>query len=270
LANPDYLQTSSYAHPKASSATSIFAPEVPAKAFEPGVPPGPTPRVPSEIKYWLPLADLSELSSHLETGWFNVRGMNGETVFHVEITVQQAGRVLEISKVFAVGHSEMLAAVRPAASSAPARPSGMGGSMLPPQVLEVCLQDRRPLAHIESWGGMGGYSIMKGGQRAYSIVGNAATKQLSIIHAGSGHASANIDRRGVNFEGTDYLELVLHASVYDDRVFMLACVLGVLTLRSWPTQSEVPPQAKGEAQYPHLISVAGVSSASLQSTAMLR
>lgn len=227
------------------------------------------PARPDETRYCIPLDELIELSTFVETAWFNVQDVQGgEGCLHVEVSVGPTGRVLELCKVHQPGKSETLATVKPASTPPPSRPSGEAA--LPPQILDVSYGIRR--ATIESWDS-GSCTISRNGLRAFAISGDRKTYQLSVNSVPTGETAARIERTGVNVEGAECLELVVYGHFHEARIFILACVLAVVTLRSWPGQPSQEEQAAKRAeakrgpasQYPHLISVAGVSSTSLHS-----
>jgi len=219
------------------------------------------------------LEEVSELSSYLNTGWFNIIGESGEPIFHAEITMRTAGRVLEVSKVYSPGHSEILASVAPA-TTVPSRDSSLGAS-LPPHVLEVYLSEGKPYATIESWGN-GSYTVVKDGMKAFAIGGNAATLELSVLSARTGRPAARIERKGVNFAGAEHIELVVLPG-WCSGVFILACVLSIITLRSWPTlpqqdetlRTAANAKCSGSVQRTRLINVIGDSSMSLSPPSIL-
>lgn len=265
--------------PKASSASSLFAhsPRVAGKIFVPSAPPSSNP---SHTRYCIPLQELIDLSEGVDDSWFNVTGLGGEPIFHVEVSLKATGRVLEVSKVHSptvtaagvVSNAEVLATVMAAGGDAGASRSSGGRSdtTLPPQVLDVSLQDGRLQGSIESYGD-GRYGVMKHGIKAFAITGEASRSQLSVVSAQSGHTAASIERRGVFFESLEYLELVVNRSACDEDVFFLASVLAVIAFYSWPTQSLAPEPrvavapSNASSQHPHLVNVAGVSANSLPS-----
>jgi hypothetical protein len=168
------------------------------------------------------LDEVSELSSYLNAAWFNITGDSGEPIFHVEVGMKNGSRVLEISKVYSPGHSEILAVVAPPVASMSA------------EVLEVVLGEDDPSAIIQTCG-RGSYVVMKDCQKAFVITGDAATLQLSAVSARTGRPAAVIERKGADYSGAEYLDLVVQPGWTSASIFILACVLAVVTLRSWPT-----------------------------------
>lgn len=208
----------------------------------------------TEMTYAIPVQDLFDLS-YLDNGWFNVLSVGGETIVHVEVSVRPHGRILEVTKVYEPGRSEVLATVGPASPVSMPSVYSREGS-LPAQILEVCLEEGVRHATLESRGNS--HEIMMNGKKAFTISGDAEALHLSVLSAHTGRTAAKMERKGVNFDGMEFFELVVSAGFPAASIFLLASVLAVVTLRSWPVKEEAQ-QAAAASHFPHLVDVVGTS-----------
>jgi hypothetical protein len=222
-------------------------------------------------KFAVPLQDLLELT-YMSTGYFNVQNPEGEGVFHIEVRVTSTNRVLEVSKVFEPGHSEVLASVGTPNLPTPQRPSQIGG--LPPDVLEVRLQDGRQFATIEAISS-GSYQIVKDGRKIFTIDGDSVELEIDVISAVTGRPAARMERKGVIMgQNMEVLELTILPGSNAEPIPLLASVLGIIVLKSWPMRikpEEMPPSEASRgavtAMFSKVIGVTPAGSADLAAQA---